>query len=151
MKIFLTRKPPGIDRNFGFNSDFRISSGNPSEKKILDFQLQMAIEIRPVRDKTTDGPLPLHFFQFIKIYPVLDPCKSWGHDITPRYARARGTMSTNEYLPYPTYIHLGGPWQHAGSNKQISCRSTSATYTTVHIISHLIVNVLPKNIHITLL
>ena len=58
-------------------------------------------------------------------------------------------MSTNKYLPYPTYIHLGDLWRHAGLNKQISCRLTSATSTTVHITSYLIVNVSPKNIQLT--
>ena len=91
-----------------------------------------------------------YIFQFIKIYPVFDPCKSWGRDVIPRSAGARGTMSTNKYLPYPTYIYLGNLWQHAGLNKQISCRSTSATSTTVHITSYLIVNVSPKNIQLTL-
>ena len=41
-------------------ADFWISSGKPLEKKILDCQLRIA-EIRPVRDKTTYGPLPLLF------------------------------------------------------------------------------------------
>ena len=85
-----------------------------------------------------------------KIYPVFDPCKSWGLDEIPRSAGACGTMSTNKYLPYLTYIYLGDLWQHAGLNKQISCRSTSPTSTTVHITSYLIVNVSPKNIQLTL-
>ena len=28
-------------------------------------------------------------------------------DVIPRSVGARGTMSINKYLPYPTYIHLG--------------------------------------------
>ena len=83
-----------------------------------------------------------------KIYTVFDPCKSWGRDVIPRSAGARGTMSTNKYLPFPTYIHLGDLWRHAGLNKQISCRLTSATSTTVHITSYLIVNLSPENIQL---
>ena len=59
-------------------------------------------------------------------------------------------MSTNKYLPYLTYIYLGGLWQRAGLDKQTSRRSTSAANTTVHITSYLIVNVSPKNTYLTL-
>ena len=58
----------------------------------------------PTRDKTNDGPLPI-LFSILKIYPVFDPCKSWGRDVIPRSVGARGTMSINKYLPYLTYIY----------------------------------------------
>ena len=127
-----------------------IGGMNQLEKKILNFKLRSAIRSHWQGIKQLMAPCRFLFPILEKIYTVFDPCKSWGRDVIPRSTKARGTMSTNKYLPYPTYIHLGDQWQRAGPDKQISRRLTSAANTTVHVTSYLIVNVSPKNIQLNL-
>ena len=75
----------------------------------------MAIKKNLMKTPIKPDPMELEELRFnlglsdsiLKIYPVFDLCKSWGSDVIPRSVGARGTMSINKYLPYPTYIHLG--------------------------------------------
>ena len=57
------------------------------------------------------------------------------HDITPRYAQARGAMPTKEYLQYPTDIYLGGPYNKRRSDKQSQLPTNICHGHTVQITS----------------
>ena len=101
MKTPIKPDPMGLEElRFNLGLSDLIGKENPQ------FQVANGIKKSPTRDKTNDGPLPI-LFSILKIYPVFDPCKSGGRDVIPRSVGARGTMSINKYLPYPTYIHLG--------------------------------------------
>ena len=101
MKTPIKPDPMGLEElRFNLGLSDLIGKENPQ------FHVANCNKKLPTRDKTIDGLLPI-LFSILKIYTVFDPCKSWGRDVIPRSAEARGTMSTNKYLPYPTYIHLG--------------------------------------------
>ena len=55
---------------------------------------------------------PVAIFYYFKLRKFSSRKMSTDYDISmsdviPRSVGARGTMSTNKYLPYSTYIHLG--------------------------------------------
>ena len=71
-----------------------------------------------------------------KIYPVFDPCKSWGRDVIPRSLNhVARCQQTNTYHTRHIYT-LAAHDNVRGFDKQISRRSISATDTTVHITSY---------------
>ena len=89
-------------------------------------------------------------FKPMKLYEPNDHTASILRDVVakengntnPAYPEIRPSTwhNVNKQIPTTPYIYT------PGFDKQISCRSTSATDITVHITSYLIVNVLPENI-----
>ena len=70
--------PVGLDRNFGLTSFFDSQQGNSSEKKIFDFKLRVAITNRSSKGYNNGWPLTDTFFNFVKIYPVLQSVQILG-------------------------------------------------------------------------
>ena len=89
MKTPIKPDPMGLEElRFNLGLSDLIGKENPQ------FQVANGNKKSPTRDKTNDGPLPI-LFSILKIYPVFDPCKSWGRDVIPRSVGARGTIVMN--------------------------------------------------------
>jgi hypothetical protein len=70
-------KTPRALRTSRLAPDFRSRGENLIKEENLQFRVANGNQQPSPRDETIDGPLPT-LFSILKIYPVFDPCKSWG-------------------------------------------------------------------------